>query len=205
MRKCISFVVAMSMAAAVLAGFGTEAFAQGTTDAESRDAVESDQEGVEDLFDLLFESSDEEAEIGSQVSFETEDLDGNVVKSEDIFKDCKVTAINVWATWCGPCVDGIPYLEKMNGELEKNGCRVVGVCVDAYDSAELAKEILKENGVTYLNVVLNDEMVDQLPSIGLPTTYFVDSEGRILTDPVIGDDPEQYMSKYAEALKAVEQ
>ena len=55
-----------------------------------------------------------------------------------------------------------------------------------------------------MNVALNEEMVDQLPCSAWPTTYFVDSEGRILTEPVVGADPEQYMAKYAEALKAVQ-
>ena len=200
----ISFITAVSIAAAVFAGMGTDARAQENTETKSGAAADLNQEGVEDLFDLLFGSSEQAVEIGSSVSFETTDLDGNIVKSEDIFKANKVTVINMWATWCGYCVEELPDLEKMNSELEKEGSGVIGVCEDAYDSADQAKEILKEKGVTYLNVALNEEMVDQLPCSAWPTTYFVDSEGRILTEPVVGADPEQYMAKYAEALKAVQ-
>lgn len=200
----ISFMTAVSIAAAVFAGMGTDARAQENTETKSGAAADLNQEGIEDLFDLLFGSSEQAVEIGSSVSFETTDLDGNTVKSEDIFKANKVTVINMWATWCGYCVEELPDLEKMNSELEKEGSGVIGVCEDAYDSADEAKEILKEKGVTYLNVALNEEMVDQLPCSAWPTTYFVDSEGRILTEPVVGADPEQYMAKYAEALKAVQ-
>ena len=139
----ISFITAVSIAAAVFAGMGTDARAQENTETKSGAAADLNQEGVEDLFDLLFGSSEQAVEIGSSVSFETTDLDGNTVKSEDIFKANKVTVINMWATWCGYCVEELPDLEKMNSELEKEGSGVIGVCEDAYDSADQAKEILK--------------------------------------------------------------
>lgn len=61
--------------------------------------------------------------VGKKVSFETTDLDGNPVKSEDLFRDKKVTVINFWATWCPHCIDELPGLEDINKTLEAHGCQ----------------------------------------------------------------------------------
>ena len=129
--------------------------------------------------------------------------DGNPVSSSELFRGKKVTVINFWATWCPHCVDELPALQELHKELEANGCQVIGICEDADTSAEEAKKILSENGVTYTNIALEQEMYPMMPHKYLPTTYFVDSEGKILTKPVSGADFEQYEEKLAEALAIV--
>ena len=90
--------------------------------------------------------------IGDVLSFETTDLDGNPVKSEDLFAGHKVTMINVWGTWCTHCIIELPDLEELSHELEGKGCQLVGLCDDALGGDEAilneAKQILEENGVT---------------------------------------------------------
>lgn len=144
-------------------------------------------------------------EIGSVISFETTDLDGNPVKSEELFAGSKVTMINVWATWCTHCIIELPDLESLSKELEEKDCRLIGLCDDALggDQAILdeAKRVLDDNGVTYTNVVQTPELQNTLQLTAFPTTFFVDSEGRVLTQPVVGRDIEQYRARIAEALE----
>ena len=147
------------------------------------------------------------AEEGTAISFVTTDLDGNTVKSEDIFSGHKVTMINIWATWCGPCKDEMPELEKLNKEFADKGCQIIGICYDTMeDSGAIAeaKEILKEYGVTYLNLVETEEMSELLPTTAFPISYFVDSEGNTLGHPLVGAQLPEYSSMIDYALKLAE-
>ena len=147
-------------------------------------------------------------EMGSVLSFETTDLDGNPVKSEDLFSEHSVTMINVWATWCNLCQDEMSDLEKLNQDLAEHGCHIIGICNNTLDgdesTIELAKSILQENGVTYTNLVSTQEIVDQLVINGYPTTYFVGSDGEILTNPVSGPNFDLYHERLEEALASLE-
>ena len=141
---------------------------------------------------------------GDTLSFETTDLDGNAVSSADLFAGHQVTMINLWATWCGPCVGELPELAELSAELEEKNCQIVGICLDAdkgADSIETAKSILTQNGVTYTNLVTTQEINSQLPATSIPTTFFVDSEGKILTDPVVGAYPNKYRENIETLLK----
>ena len=142
--------------------------------------------------------------IGTKLSFETTDLNGNVVSSADLFAGHKVTMINLWATWCTICKQEMPELEELSKELAEKDCQIIGICTDLDDdNVQLANKILEDNGVTYTNIRQTDELAKTLLSTGLPTTYFVDSEGKILTAPVRGANFAKYREKIEEALKAV--
>ena len=145
--------------------------------------------------------------IGDVLTFETTDLDGNPVKSEDLFAGHKVTMINVWGTWCTHCIIELPDLEELSHELEEKGCQLVGLCDDALGGDEAilteAKRILEENGVTYTNIVQTEDLQQTLQLSAFPTTYFVDSEGKVLTLPVVGRDIDQYRARIDEALAIV--
>ncbi len=185
----------------------------------------SDKEGAENLddgfreeFDTLYDMFDdilENAEyfkpvepyediIGKKISFETTDIDGNPVTSDEIFSQNKVTMINVWATWCYWCVDELPELNRINDRLAKKDCAVVGLVGDGTDRDTIAdaKKLLKENGDEYLNILpWDDALTDDFPmSKGGPTTFFVDSEGRIAARPVVGANIEKYEKVVDEIL-----
>ena len=219
-KRLVSLMAAALMCVSAAAGFGSAACAKqvsnvdaGTSRAYAKAIAESavltdDQEDpMEALMEMLFGPdsgySSGDDSVGNTVSFETTDLDGNPVSSSELFRGKKVTVINFWATWCPHCVDELPALQELHKELEANGCQVIGICEDADTSAEEAKKILGENGVTYTNIALEQEMYPMMPHKYLPTTYFVDSEGKILTKPVSGADFEQYEEKLAEALAIV--
>ena len=143
-------------------------------------------------------------EIGETVAFETTDLDGNPISSKDLFAAGKVTMINLWATWCHACREELPELAEIAKEYEGRGCRIVGICLDADEEGipEEAKEILKEAGVEYLNLVPPEGVDNLLPTISYPTSFFFDSEGRLIAEPIRG----AYIEEYRPALdKALDQ
>lgn len=142
---------------------------------------------------------------GTKISFVTTDLNGNPVKSEDLFAGHKVTMINNWATWCGPCCGELTNLEILSAEIAEEDCQLIGICDDTADGEEVVEEaqkLLSEAGVTYINLVQTEEIREMLPLPAYPSTYFVDSEGMILTKPVVGAHFDKYHSRLEEALAA---
>ena len=139
---------------------------------------------------------------GDAVSFETTDLDGNPVSSKELFAGSKVTMVNLWATWCHACKEELPALAELAKQFEKNGCQIVGICLDADEEGmdELAREILKQNGVDYLNLVPPEGVDDLFPTITFPTSFFFDSEGRMIGEPIRGAYVEQYLPALEAAL-----
>ena len=220
-KRLISLGAAAFMCVSAVAGFGNVACAKQVSDrnvnilaADAKGFTGSEtgtaeEDPMEELMEMLFGEgsgySSGDNSVGNTVSFETTDLDGNSVNSADLFRDKKVTVINFWATWCPHCVDELPELEKFNKELEAQGCQVIGICEDADTDGAEAKKILGEKGVTYTNIALVKEMYPVMPHKALPTTYFVDSEGKVLTKPVVGANVELCRERFAEALAAVEE
>ncbi len=143
------------------------------------------------------------AESNGAVSFKTTDLSGNEVTSEELFAGHKVTMLNLWATWCGPCRGELGELGKLAREFEKQGCQIVGVCLDGAEAGREAKALLKENGADFLNLVCTDDIEDQLFTLYVPTSFFVDSEGNLLGDPIVGAQTDLYPEALAEALAVV--
>ena len=122
-----------------------------------------------------------EALVGTVISFETTDLDGNPVRSEDIFKDHEVTMVNLWATWCHNCIGEMTELGEMAERLAEKNVAVVGICTDADDELEACREILKEHNVNYLNLMPVEGLEELLMWDGaLPTSYFFGSDGTLL-------------------------
>ena len=144
-------------------------------------------------------------EDGAAVSFETQDLEGNPVTSQELLAGHKITMINIWATWCSNCEAEMEDLEALNKEWADLDCQIIGICTDLDDeNVQQVIKILEDNGVTYTNIRQTDELAKTLLTVGLPTTYFVDSEGRVLTLPVKGAYFDKYRERLEEALKAVE-
>ena len=134
------------------------------------------------------------AEVGAGIAFETTDLDGNPVSSEDIFSGHRITMINMWATWCDPCKNELPELAKMAEVFEEQGCQIIGICLDAEDEETMAegRAILKEAGVNYLNIAPFEGREEMLPNELYPTTYFVDENGVLLDEVISGAMVERY-------------
>ena len=126
--------------------------------------------------------------IGSTIEFETTDLNGNPVSSKELFAQNKVTLVNIWRTWCGPCIAEMPELDALNAEYASKGAAVVTYCGDA-NSPELidkARKLTKDYGFNTL--VWSESFQAALPWDCTPMTYFVDSEGKVLSYPIKGSD-----------------
>jgi thiol-disulfide isomerase/thioredoxin len=125
--------------------------------------------------------------VGTVISFETTDLDGNPVRSEDIFKDHEVTMINLWGTWCHNCIDEMTELGEMAERLAEKNVAVVGICQDADDEFDKCLEVLKEHNVKYLNLMPFEDLDEIFGWTGsLPTSYFFDSTGTLMCKPFRG-------------------
>ena len=126
-------------------------------------------------------------------SFTGKDLDGNEVKSDDLFSGNAVTVVNFWFTTCGPCVGELGELEKLNKELGENGGELIGINAFTLDgdkkSISEAKEVLDKNGASYRNVYFDSDSDAGKFTEGVyayPTTYVVDRNGNIVGNPIVG-------------------
>lgn len=117
--------------------------------------------------------------------FQTMDImDGNVIKSEEFYKEKALTLVNVWGTFCGPCKEEMPDLAKLYEDY-KDKVNFLGVVVDTNVSmdtnVEEAQQIIKDSGVNYKNIMPNPTTEDTLVNItAMPTTFFVNSDGKVL-------------------------
>ena len=144
----------------------------------------------------LYKPVDPEGDIvGQVIRFETTDLDGNPVSSADLFKDNKITMVNLWGTWCVNCMNEMGELAEIHKRLQEKGCGIVGVEYERQpikEVADTARQVFAEYGTTYPNVILPEDNAILNAVSGYPTTFFVDSEGRILTYPIPGAALDKY-------------
>ncbi|WP_371278575.1 TlpA family protein disulfide reductase [Dorea sp.] len=127
--------------------------------------------------------------------FSTTDMDGNKV-TNDTFADYDLTVVNFWATYCNPCIDELPELAEWKKELPNN-VNLIGLLVDVdekgSDQYKLAEKIIKEAGADYQHLIATEEFDDMISNlVGVPTTFFVDSTGKIIGEPFAGADVNAY-------------
>ena len=126
-------------------------------------------------------------------AFEGKDLDGNTVKSDELFSGNAVTVVNFWFTTCNPCVGELSELDALNKELAEKGGSLIGVNTFTLDGDEAAiseaKDVLAKKGATYQNVYFDSDgeagkFVENV--FAYPTTYVVDRNGNIVGEPIVG-------------------
>ena len=137
--------------------------------------------------------------------FEGKDLDGNTVKSDELFSANAVTVVNFWFTTCNPCVGELSELDALNKELAEKGGSLIGVNTFTLDGDETAiseaKDVLAKKGATYQNVYFDsDGEAGKFTTniFAYPTTYVVDRSGNIVGEPIVGAITEK---KQAETLQ----
>lgn len=137
--------------------------------------------------------------------FTTTDLEGNEVTSEALYAQNKITMVNLWATWCGPCVGELGELAELHTQLQEMGCGVVGVMLDSTtdEGMQAAPKLMEENGTNYPVVAYSADMDALLEGVsGIPTSFFVDSTGAIVGEPVVGAYPDKYLPSVQALLEA---
>ena len=116
-------------------------------------------------------------------------------ESVELFKGNRVTMINIWGTFCSPCIREMPDLQKLSKDYESKGVKLIGIVVDTYDYTKgenradkinSAKDIISQTGVEYMNVLpsasLNAAKLDSI--ISVPTTFFLNEKGELISSEV---------------------
>ena len=155
--------------------------------------------------EILNEETDANGDVQKFPSFEGKDLDGNEVKSDELFSANAVTVVNFWFTTCSPCVGELGDLDALNKELADKGGALIGVNAFTLDGDETAiadaKDVLAKKGATYQNVYFDsDGEAGKFTTniFAYPTTYVIDRNGNIVGEPIVGAITEQ---KQAETLQ----
>ena len=184
--------------AAVIGGCGTpengsDAGAAGTADAADTDGTGESDDGTAD--DGNSAASDEDTtETGGTASgtiFEATDMNGDIVSS-DIFLDSRLTMVNVWATYCGPCLREMPELGELAAEYEPADFQLIGVISDVTEDAkqkdlDYAADLIEQTGADYTHLLLNESLYYSLLTdvSAVPTTFFIDEDG-VIVETVVG-------------------
>ena len=157
--------------------------------------------------EILNEETDANGDVQKFPSFEGKDLDGNEVKSDELFSANAVTVVNFWFTTCNPCVGELGDLDALNKELADKGGALIGVNAFTLDGDETAisdaKDVLAKKGAAYQNVYFDSSSAAGAFTANIfafPTTYVVDRNGNIVGEPIVGAITEK---KQAETLRSL--
>ncbi len=137
--------------------------------------------------------------VGELGAFSANDLGGKAVDNS-IFAGHKLTMVNIWATFCKPCIKEMPDLQKMSEDMPE-GTQLISIVGDVKDKEllKLAQKIVNDTGVSFTSIVPDNSLKQYLDNnlVAYPTTLFIDSEGKIIGEPIVG---ERDMSVYKEVL-----
>lgn len=151
--------------------------------------------------------SSEDSSVQKFPAFEGKDLDGNPVKSDELFSGNAVTVVNFWFTTCSPCVGELGDLDALNKELADKGGALIGVNAFTLDGDETAiadaKDVLAKKGATYQNVYFDSSSPAGAFTANIfafPTTYVVDRNGNIVGEPIVGAITEKNQAETLQSL-----
>ena len=157
--------------------------------------------------EILNEETDANGDVQKFPSFEGKDLDGNEVKSDELFSANAVTVVNFWFTTCSPCVGELGELDALNKELADKGGALIGVNAFTLDGDETAisdaKDVLAKKGATYQNVYFDSSSPAGAFTANIfafPTTYVVDRNGNIVGEPIVGAITEKNQAETLQSL-----
>lgn len=146
-------------------------------------------------------------------SFSAEDLEGNEI-DQSILEGHKLTMVNVWATFCSPCIKEMPELGELSAEYQEKGVQIVGLVSDVLDregnldegQMDTAKEIVETTQADYLHIVPRESLFGLLAQItSVPTTFFVDETGKQVGYTYLGSkDKEAWTEIIEETLQEVD-
>ena len=140
-------------------------------------------------------SPDQEETAPIFIAFEGTDLDGNTV-SQEIFTQSKLTMVNVWATYCNPCLSEMPGLGELAAEYDPAEFQIIGIVSDVWEGEDqtLVESLIQKTGADYLHLLANDSIGQAILSSvsGVPTTFFFDGEGAYLGGVVGSAEKEKW-------------
>lgn len=128
-------------------------------------------------------ASSEEEPAPIYITFEGTDLEGNTV-TQDVFHQSRLTMVNVWATYCNPCLSEMPGLGELVAEYNREEFQLIGIVSDVSEGEDqsLVESLIQETGANYPHLLANDSISQAILSSvsGVPTTFFFDGEGAYL-------------------------
>lgn len=197
MKKPISAILVSAAVLLIFTGCGSSKEQQ-TTENEPSQAVSEEQTASEQAPD---DDNSQYMPTGSVdfMNYTIKDLDLNDVQLSDYIKDNKVTMLNIWGTFCGPCINEMPDLGELEREYKDQGFEIVGLTCDVADQdgnfdEEViadARAIIDQTKITYPVLVCPVDFLENLGIQAVPTTYFVDSEGNILGNIELGSNAKE--------------
>lgn len=163
-------------------------------------------------------SASEETDVSEEVTsenepvmlfghFESQTLGGEKV-TEEIFANAELTMVNIWGTFCGPCIAEMPDLGEISREYEDKGFQIVGMLCDVMEADdETALEIVDKTKADYTHLIASDDLVKNALQYvsSVPTTAFVDKEGNLVGEIYSGardkETWEQIINEYLEEVQ----
>ncbi len=187
-KRMISLISASLLMVGLLAGCGNEK-------EPSQPSVEQAQ--PQQTEEAQPSTEQPQAQAGIFQTMQMTDFDGNEV-DKSLFEGHRLTMVNIWATFCNPCLSEMPELGELAAEYakEEGGVQIIGICTDITDLSgnttqevvDGAKQIVEMTGAAYPHLIPNDEfmafLMQEVP--GVPTTFFVDENGEVIGDEVVG-------------------
>ena len=175
----VSGIILMTM---LLAGCGK-------TDIENQTVIyESNSE--------IWESHEIETFPKQMPKFTSKDLKGNTV-TENIFAEKDLTVLNIWGTFCNPCIEEMPELGEW-AETMPDNVQLIGLICDIESEDDnthydLAVQIMEKSEADFTQIIINKDFENIIKwVIGVPTTLFIDKNGNIVGEPIIGADVDGY-------------
>ena len=133
------------------------------------------------------------------ISFSTTDTAGKTW-TDACFKTHKLTMINLWSYWCGPCCSELPELQKLSENYSSRGLQVLGLVIGADADSDAAK--MKELGITYPSLIYTPAFGTYINTGYYPNTIFVDQNGKVLGSAYAGARSYNQWSSIVEDLMA---
>ena len=167
-----------------------------STDTDKNEALstsEKDESKKDSTTQSTTQSTTSKKERAAFPSFDAEDIFGAKVSSK-VFEENKLTVVNLFTTWCAPCVSELPELAKLDNELSDIG--FIGIVLDINEgdgvsesALRAAKDLCNDSGAEYPYLIPDESLVAFCRNIyNVPTTYFVDRDGKIVGDPIAGSN-----------------
>ncbi len=174
----------------------------GTEETEETAADENGQTGQAESEDV-----DGGSEQSAGITFEARDLEGNTV-TETVFAESELTMVNVWATYCNPCLSEMPELGELAGEYSSDEFQIIGIVSDVQEESEAeaveyAAMLVEQTGAAYPHLLLNESLFRSMLSgvSAVPTTFFVNEKGEVLDTVVGAMDKDSWKEKIDGLLK----
>lgn len=185
-KRMISLISASLLMVGLLAGCGNE-----------KEPSQPSAEQAQPQQEAQPSTEQPQAQAGIFQTMQMTDFDGNEV-DKSLFEGHRLTMVNIWATFCNPCLSEMPELGELAVEYakEEGGAQIIGICTDITDlsgnttqeAVDGAKQIVEMTGAAYPHLIPNDEfmafLMQEVP--GVPTTFFVDENGEVIGDEVVG-------------------